>query len=95
MALGMPGPEAIDKQCAHEASLGLILAQLMTNKHVLEVFVHEDEAETDGELAELADMRTREHVLNAIKLLFEPKKLIKEAGMGEREGYKDAGPIRL
>ena len=95
MALGMPGPEAIDKQCAHEASLGLILAQLMTNKHVLEVFVHEDEANTDKKLAELADMRAREHVLNAIKLLFEPKKLIKEAGMGEREGYKDAGPIRL
>ena len=44
MALGMPGSAAIDKQCAHEASTGLIRAQLMTNKHIIEVFVFEDEA---------------------------------------------------
>src|SRR5664280_1011886 len=30
MAFGMPGPEDIDKVCAHEASTGLIQAQLMT-----------------------------------------------------------------
>ena len=44
MALGMPGPMEKDKMCAHEASTGLMLAQLMTNKHIIEVFVHEDEA---------------------------------------------------
>ncbi len=33
-----------DKMCAHEASTGLIRAQLMTNHHIIEVFVHEDEA---------------------------------------------------
>jgi len=54
MAFGMPGPAPIDKQCAHEASLGLIWAQLLTNKRVVEVFVFEDEAESDKELAELA-----------------------------------------
>ncbi|KAF5418174.1 MAG: Riboflavin synthase [Candidatus Methanogaster sp.] len=43
MALGMPGPEAIDKQCAYEASLGIIAAQLLTSKHIIEVFVYEDE----------------------------------------------------
>jgi len=95
IALGMPGPKPIDKQCAHEASLGLIVTQLMTNKHILEVFVHEDEAENDVELAKLADMRSREHAINAIKLLFNPEKLIKEAGKGEREGYKDVGPVRF
>ena len=45
MAFGMPGPEEKDKVCAHEASTGLIQAQLMTNTHILEVFVHEDEGE--------------------------------------------------
>lgn len=44
IALGMAGPMPIDKQCAHEASLGLQQAQLMTNRHILEVFVHMDEA---------------------------------------------------
>ena len=43
MALGMPGPKEKDKNCAHEASTGLIRAQLMTNHHIIEVFVHEDE----------------------------------------------------
>ncbi len=55
MALGMPGPMQKDKMCAHEASTGLIRAQLMTNKHIIEVFVHEDEAKDDAELAFLAD----------------------------------------
>ncbi|MHC1567793.1 MAG: riboflavin synthase [Candidatus Syntropharchaeia archaeon] len=94
MALGMPGPKDIDKQCAHEASLGIIHAQLMTNKHIIEVFVHEDEVENEEELAWLAERRTREHALNVIKLLFKPKELEKEAGMGKREGFEDVGPVR-
>src|SRR3989338_5134891 len=44
IALGMAGPMPIDKQCSHEASLGLQFVQLMANKHILEVFVHMDEA---------------------------------------------------
>ena len=40
MALGMPGPMEKDKMCAHEASTGLINAQLMTNTHILEVDVN-------------------------------------------------------
>ncbi len=47
MALGMPGPKDKDKNCAHEASTGIIAAQLMTNHHIIEVFVHEDEAEDE------------------------------------------------
>ncbi len=94
MALGMPGPMSIDKQCAHEASLGLIHAQLLTNKHIIEVFVYEDEAKNDKELKWLADRRAREHALNALKLLFEPKELIKNAGKGLREGFEDAGPLK-
>ncbi|MEA3166470.1 MAG: riboflavin synthase, partial [Thermoplasmata archaeon] len=44
VACGMPGPEPIDKQCGHEASLAIGQAQLMTSTHILEVFVHMDEA---------------------------------------------------
>jgi len=93
MALGMPGPKPIDKTCAHEASTGLIMAQLMTNTHIIEVFVHEDEAEDERELAFLADQRTREHAQNVIKLLYYPKRLTREAGTGQREGFEDEGPI--
>ena len=94
LALGMPGPEPIDKQCAHEASNALLQTQLMCNKHILEVFVHEDEAKDEKELAWLADRRAREHALNALDLLFKPKNLIKNAGKGLREGFEDAGPLR-
>ena len=42
--LGHAGQGApIDKTCAHEASTGIMTAQLMTNTPILEVFVHEDE----------------------------------------------------
>jgi riboflavin synthase len=95
MALGMPGPKDIDKQCAHEASTGIITAQLLTSTHIIEVFVHEDEAEGDKELAWLADRRAREHAQNVIKMLFKPQGLEREAGQGKREGFEDAGPLRV
>jgi riboflavin synthase len=93
MALGMPGSKPIDKQCAHEASNGLINTQLMCNKHIIEVFIHENEANNDKELKWLVEQRTREHALNVIDLLFKPKNLIKKAGKGLREGFKDAGSL--
>ncbi|KQC02953.1 MAG: riboflavin synthase [Methanoculleus sp. SDB] len=94
MALGMPGGKEKDRLCAHEASQGLILCQLMTNRHIIEVFVHEDEAADDAELAWLAEQRTREHAVNAVKLLTRPGDLIKDAGTGQRQGFPDAGPAR-
>lgn len=93
IALGMPGPKEKDKMCAHEASTGLIRAQLMTNKHIIEVFVHEDEASSPDELAELADNRAREHAVNAYNLIFRPQVLSKQAGTGQRQGFADAGPV--
>lgn len=93
MALGMPGPMEKDKMCAHEASTGLIRAQLMTNTHILEVFVHEDEEEDPNELKKLAENRAREHAQNLLKMMFNPKAMRKEAGMGMREGKEDAGPL--
>jgi riboflavin synthase len=94
MALGMPGGKEKDRLCAHEASQGLILCQLMTNRHIIEVFVHEDEAADDAELAWLAEQRTREHAENAVKLLLRPRDLEREAGTGQRQGFADAGPAR-
>jgi len=93
MALGMPGSKPIDKQCAHEASMGLINTQLLCNKHIIEVFIHENEADNNKELVWLVENRTREHTLNVIDLLFNPKNLIKKAGKGLREGFKDAGSL--
>ena len=93
MALGMPGPKPIDKQCAHEASIGLINTQLLCNKHIIEVFIHENEADNNKELVWLVENRTREHALNVIDLLFNPRNLIKKAGKGLREGFKDAGSL--
>ena len=89
----MPGPMEKDKMCAHEASTGLIRAQLMTNKHILEVFVHEDEEDNEKDLKILAETRAREHAQNLIKMMFKPKQFSKEAGKGKREGKPDAGPL--
>lgn len=95
IALGMPGKENIDKQCAHEASLGIIQAQLLTNKHIIEVFVHEDEGKNDRELAEIMRNRTIKHTINALHLLFRPEELRKKAGTGERQGKENAKQLKL
>jgi riboflavin synthase len=90
----MPGSQAIDKMCAHEASQGIIQAQLMTNTHIIEVFVHEDEGKDEKELAWLMERRTREHAKNVIKLLFNKEQLQHEAGTGQRQGFADVGAIQ-
>lgn len=94
IALGMPGAQPIDKQCAHEASNGLIQVQLLSNTHIIEVFVHEDEAKDEKELKWLAERRSREHALNAYRLLFKKEELTKYAGKGLREGFEDAGELQ-
>ena len=93
MAFGMPGPEEIDKICAHEASTGLIQAQLMTNTHIIEVFVHEDEGKDEKDLKVLAENRARQHADNVVKMFFKPEQFRREAGMGMREGREDKGPL--
>lgn len=95
IALGMAGPMPIDKQCSHEASLGIQQVQLITNKHILEVFIHVDEANTDKDLYELTKNRVEKHALNALELLKGKEALQKFAGKGKRQGREDAGPIKL
>ena len=93
VALGMPGKAAIDQVCAHEASQGIMLAQLLTSTHILEVFVHENEEEDPARLAAVCVNRARKHARNAYWMLYEPEQLTRSAGRGIRQGYDDAGPI--
>lgn len=93
VALGMPGKAAIDQVCAHEASQGIMLAQLLTNTHVLEVFVHENEEEDPARLAAVCVDRARKHARNAYDMVYEPDALTRRAGQGVRQGYADAGPL--
>ncbi len=95
VALGMPGKAAIDQVCAHEASQGLMQAQLMTSTHILEVFVHENEEEDPAKLAAVCVDRARKHARNAYWMLYEPEQLTRQAGRGVRQGYEDAGPIAV
>ena len=94
VALGMPGRAPIDEVCAHEASQGLMLAQLATSTHILEVFVHEAEADDPDDLLALCEDRARKHARNAYWMLYEPDQLHRRAGQGIRQGHADAGPIR-
>jgi riboflavin synthase len=93
LALGMPGRAPIDKQCAHEASQGIMLAQLLTSTPILEVFVHEDEADDPQVLGAVFEDRCRKHARNAYWMLFEPEQLSRRAGTGVRQGFGDAGPL--
>ncbi len=94
MAMGMPGPLAVDKQSALVADLGLQQVQILTGVPILGVFVHEDEARDEKELAWLADRRAREHARNAYNMLLRPEVLRRNAGRGLREGFEDVGPLR-
>ena len=93
VACGMPGKAEVDKVCAHEASQGIMAAQLMTSTPILEVFVHEDEAEDPQTLAMVFENRSRSHARNAYWMCFEPEQLTARAGRGIRQGFGDAGPL--
>ena len=66
----------------------------MTTRHIIEVFVHEDEAPDNKTLDWLAKQRAKEHARNAYNLLFNKEILTKNAGKGLRQGYEDAGPAK-
>jgi len=95
IAVGMVGQQTVDKDCALAADFGLQLVQAQVGRHVIGVMVHEEEAPDDEKLAWLFDRRTREHAVNAYDLLFRPGAIRARAGTGQREGYADAGPLRV
>ncbi len=94
MALGMPGRDEKDKLSALVASYGIMMAQLMTGRHILEVFVHEEEAESEAELVELCRNRAREHARNLVRMLLSPEEMVRLAGTGQREGFADVGAAK-
>ncbi len=93
LALGMPGNMPIDKQCSHEASLGIQYAQVLTGKHILEVFVHMDEETYPKELIALAHDRAYKHAQNALALLKGRETLTLFAGKGLRQGKSHVGSL--
>jgi riboflavin synthase len=68
-------------------------AQLMTSRHILEVFVHERESPDPVELLHICTERCRKHALNAHALLFEPEQLAAGSGQGLRHGGPNVGPL--
>ena len=95
LAFGMAGTMPIDKQCSHEASLGLQTVQLMTNTHILEIFIHPDEARNSKELFQIAKNRSEKHALNALALLESKTALAKYSGTGRRQGKEDEGQLKF
>lgn len=95
VACGYVGGAPIDHDCANVADHALQQVQMMTNTHVLGVFVYETEAKDEREMAFLCERRAREHAVNAWRLLFKPDELAAMAGTGRRQGFADAGPIRV
>ncbi len=93
LSLGMVGGARIDTQCAHEGSLSTQEAKLKTNKHIIEVFVHENEAWSPQEFIDICNNRIRKHAHNAVLLVKDPAKLVERAGTGARQGKEDEGSI--
>jgi len=95
ITLGWVGKELVDKLSYVVASMALQIVQLMTNKHIIDVTVHEDEAKNEKELLSIAKDRTIKHAKNLVILLMKKGEgLRRYAGKGLRQGYPDVGPIR-
>lgn len=93
ITLGWVGKTKLDKYSYIASSIGLIQAQLISTKHIMDVTVHEDETEEEN-LLELARDRTTKHSINLIKLVNEGGKGLSQlAGKGIRQGYNNAGRI--
>ena len=94
ITLGWVGKTQLDKYSYLAASIGLITVQILTGRHVIDVTVHEDEAEDEEKLYEIAVDRARKHAVNLVTLVREGGKgLTKFAGKGLRQGYRHAGPL--
>ncbi|MGC9105050.1 MAG: riboflavin synthase [Thermoprotei archaeon] len=94
ITLGWVGKTTLDKYSYLAASIGLITVQVLTSKHVIDVTVHEDEAEDPEELVKIAKDRAEKHARNLVLLVRDGRAaLTKFAGKGLRQGYEHAGPL--
>ncbi len=94
ITLGWVGRKEVDKLSYLAMSVGLIMVSLLTGRIVVDVTVHEDEAEDPRELKRIAIERARDHARNlALMLSRGPEYLTRWAGQGLRQGYPNAGPL--
>lgn len=94
ITLGWVGRKEVDKLSYLAASVGLIMVSVLTGKIVVDVTVHEDEAEDPGALEGIAVDRASKHARNLALMLRDPGYLTRWAGQGKRQGGPDAGPLR-
>jgi len=95
ITLGWVGASPVDKYSYLAMSIGLVLVQVLTGKHVIDVTVHEDEAGSEEELYRIAVERAKKHALNLVTLLTKGGEgLTPYAGSGLRQGVPDVGSIR-
>lgn len=95
LAMGWAGNTDLDARSARIASMGLMQAQLATNTHILEVFIHSEEAPNDAErLFEITNGRVIGHVENALNMLFDREILSSFAGRGRRQGGPHVGSLK-
>ncbi|ALU11723.1 riboflavin synthase [Ignicoccus islandicus DSM 13165] len=93
MTFGWVGPTQTDKYSYLAMSIALQMVQINYGRHVIDVTVHEDEAEPI-KLKEIALGRAREHAENlAVILTKGPQGLTPLAGTGQRQGWPDVGPL--
>lgn len=94
MTFGWVGPGLVDKISYAIASLGILMVQLETEKPIIDVTVHEDEADDPKRLLEIAVNRAKEHALNLVTILTKGYEgLTPFAGKGLRQGLPDVGPL--
>jgi len=94
ITLGWVGATQVDKYSYIAMSVGLVMLSVLTGKVVVDVTVHEDEAEDPRELREIAVNRARAHAENLVKLLTGGLEALRPlAGQGVRQGRSSVGPL--
>ena len=94
ITLGWVGASQVDKYSYIAMSVGLVMLSVLTGKIIIDVTVHEDEAEDPRELKEIAINRARAHAENLAKLLRGGGEALRPlAGQGVRQGRPSVGPI--
>ena len=94
ITLGWVGKTITDKISYGVASMALQLVQILTNKHIIDVTIHEDEADDPSNLRDIAIDRVTKHCKNLALLLRKGGEGLRPyAGKGLRQGHKDVGPL--
>lgn len=95
ITLGWVGKTKLDKYSYLASSIGLINVQISYKKHIMDVTIHEDEAELEEDLLNIAYDRAKKHAENLVKLVNEGMNSLSPlAGKGLRQGYNHVGAIR-